>query len=646
SLPAISATSATICPGVPGTLTASGSSITYTWSTGSTSPTVTLTPNTTTTYTVTGTDVNTCTNTAIGTIFVNPALVLSVSSNAPVCVGNTLTISLTSTPPSVAWQWNGPNAFSSNSQNLTFSNAQTNMSGTYSVGATDANGCLDTAFITVAVNPLPVPNAINNTPICANQTVLFSGTNLTGGTFVWTGPNNYSVTAQNPNIVNAQPIVSGLYTLTVTDGNNCFATDTTLVTVNPIPPVTVNSPTICLYENVDLFAGGSWGTYTWTPSPDLNDTSGTGTWVIATPTAVGSFSYSVTGIDPTGCFATATAVVTVYPLPTVTVNSATICAGKTTLLVANGANTYSWASPNGLSASTGSNVIASPASTTIYTVTGSDGNGCLNWAYSTVVVNPVPTLLVNPVTSTGCEPLCVAFTNVATGIGNYYWNFGDGTNDTSPSPNHCFSAGNFSVTVQLTDTNGCMSKSSSTVVAYPKPIANFLASPQPTTIFDPEIHFQDGTSGGATIATWNWIFGDGKGTSAEENPLYYYKDTGTYAVMLTVVSDRGCRDSIIIDIRIDDEYLIYVPNAFTPNHDGINDVFMPTGEGVKEYKLYVYDRWGQLAFKSNDLNVGWDGRHLNKGNEIAPEDIYIWKIEAKNQKGEPKMLKGHVSLLK
>lgn len=645
ALPTITATSATICPGIPGTLTANGSSTSYTWSTGSTSPTVTLTPNSTTTYTVTGTDVNTCTNTATGTIVVNPALVLNVSSNSPVCVGNTLTFSLTSTPPGVAWQWNGPNGFSSNSQNPALANAQVNMSGTYSVGATDANGCLDTAFINVTVNALPVPIASNNSPICENQnqSINFSAFNATGGTYAWTGPNGYSVTAQNPSISNATSSASGIYTLTVTDPNNCVGTDTSLVIVYPNPPLTINSPTTCVTTPIGIWVNGS-NSYTWTPSTDL-DTSAGGN-VVFTPVAAGSYTFSVAATNLNGCNSSTVTVINVYPIPSIHVNSGTICAGNSIPLLASGTSTYSWTPSTGLSSNTGSLVVASPASTTIYTLTGTNSYGCIQMIPDTITVNPRPGLFVTPLTTTGCEPLCVSFANTSSGSGTYYWNFGDGKNDNSAAPVHCFSAGNFTTNVTLTDANGCSSTATSTVVAYPKPSANFLASPQPTTIFDPEIHFLDGTSGGASIATWNWIFGDGKGTSTEQNPIYYYKDTGTYAVMLTVVSDRGCRDSIIIDVRIDDEYLIYVPSAFTPNHDGINDVFMPKGEGVTEYKLYVYDRWGQLAFKSNDLSVGWDGRHLNKGNEVAPEDIYIWKIEAKNQKGEPKMLKGHVSLLK
>jgi gliding motility-associated-like protein len=641
-LPIITASSATVCPTLPGTLNANGAggAGTYTWSTGATTPSVTITPASTTVYTVVGTDANTCSSFATATITVNPALVLTIGGTSPLCQGATLSLSVT---PGVApWVWNGPNAYISNAQNPSIVNAQPNMSGTYSVAAADANGCTDTAFINITVNPLPLPVASNNSAICANQTINFTGVCPTGTSFSWTGPNSYSVVAQNSNINNAQVNVSGIYTLTVKDANNCVNSDTTLVIVNPNPVVTVNSPFVCIGNSATLTAAGANATYTWTASPDLS--SGIGSPV--TCTAITTTSYSVTGINLTGCNTTVVSVVTVNPLPIVQVNSNSICFGKNTTLQATGANLYSWSPATGLSNNTGQTVIASPTTSHTYIVTGTDINGCVSKDTSIVKVNPLPSLISSPFTTTGCEPLCVSFSNTGTSTGTYNWNFGDGKSDNTPAPSHCYSHGSFTANVVLTDSNGCVATAASLVVAFPKPIANFYASPQPTTILNPEIKFLDGTSGGAIIQTWNWNFGDGAGFSPVQNPYYTYKDTGSFPVMLTVVSNLGCRDSIVIYVTIDDEYLIYVPNAFTPNFDGINDFFMPKCEGVVDYQLWVYDRWGQLAFHTSDLYQGWDGRHLSKGHEIAPEDVYVWRIETKNKKGEPKLMKGTVSLIK
>jgi len=173
------------------------------------------------------------------------------------------------------------------------------------------------------------------------------------------------------------------------------------------------------------------------------------------------------------------------------------------------------------------------------------------------------------------------------------------------------------------------------------PTADFSFSPYPTTIFDPHIQFYDLTTG-ANIASWTWYFGDGDSSNLQ-NPLHTYPDTGLFYPNLHVISDYGCWNIIWKVIYISPEYLIYVPNAFTPNGDNNNEIFLPKGEGIKEYTLRIFDRWGQQIFQSNDILVGWDGK---KGDTYLQEDVYVWAIELRNIKGEPKQLSGVVSLIK
>ena len=643
SLPTVSVNSATLCAGFTATLTAVGSATTYSWSpatalSATTGISVNANPNTTTIYTLTGTDANSCVNTATSTVVVNPVQIPVAGSNSPICANQNLNFTGTG---GLFYVWAGPNGYNTISQNPTIVNSTANQSGTYTLVVTDINNCIDSTTINVTVNPLPIVTASNNSAICANQTLNFSGSG--GATYLWTGPNSYSVAAQNPSIANAQVPASVIYTLTATDANNCVSSDTTLVIVNPSPAVTVNSATICIGNSAVLTANGASGTYTWTPSTGLS--ASLGNPVTANPTT--TTSYSVTGIDLTGCSTTIGLTVLVNPLPTVTVNSATICAGSNTTLQAQGANLYSWSPTGGLSSSSGAVVTASPAASATYIVTGTDINNCVNKDTCTVLVNPLPNISITPPTATGCESLCVDFSNTGTSTnGTYFWNFGDSKTSTTVAPSHCFSKGTYTISLQLTDSIGCVNTTTAHVVAYPQPHANFYDNPQPTTILDPVIYFHDITTGGANITSWNWNFGDNLGTATSQNPTHTYQDTGTFAVQLIVTTNMGCKDSITQFVIIEDEYFIYVPNAFTPNFDGTNDIFLPVGEGVTEYKLHVYDRWGQLVFSTNDILQGWDGRHLNKGNTYAQEDTYVWRIEAKNKKGEPKLLKGTVSLIK
>ncbi len=643
-LPVVTATGATVCVNATINLGSSGG-VTYSWSgpgpysSNQQNPSITnATSAMSGNYVVTATDANNCSSSNTAQVTVNPLLVIVANNNGPICAGATLNLTSSS---GVSWTWSGPNGFSAFSQNGTLTNAQPNLSGTYTVDALDANGCPGSATTNVIVNPLPVPIASNNGPVCNGTTLTFTGSGGPG--YSWAGPNGFSSTAQNPSISPVTLAATGTYTLTVLDGNNCVASTTTSALINPLPVITVNSPTICLNNSSTLTANGAV-TYSWSPATGLSATVGNNITANPTSTSV----YLVTGVDANGCVSNVSSTVTVNSLPPVAVNTTALCLGQTTgTLTASGANTYAWSPVAGLSSSTGASVTANPAATTIYTVSGTDINGCVNTATTTATVNPIPVPAAGPQVSSGCAPVCVNFSNTALVTGTCNWNFGDGSVSASCTPNHCYTGqGTFNAVLTLTDANGCVGTSTATVNVYPVPTADFNPSPQPTTILDPTIHFYDATTG-ATIASWNWTFGDPNNTTSTlQNPTHVYTSVGSYDVMLYVVSDMGCVDSTIKVIKIDDELMIYVPNAFSPNYDGTNDVFMAKGEGVKDFKMYIFDRWGNLTFVTDDITKGWDGRLMGKGDQTVQEDVYVWKIELKNYKGEPRQLSGIVSLLK
>ena len=308
-----------------------------------------------------------------------------------------------------------------------------------------------------------------------------------------------------------------------------------------------------------------------------------------------------------------------------------------------------WNGPNGFFSTVQNPIIASinAGSAGAYNVSATDINGCVGVGTTTVSINPLPILLISPQTASGCAPLCVTFSNTTAAAGTCNWVFGDGAISSSPTPNHCFTGqGTLTPSLTLTDNNGCSNTVTATIFVYPLPLADFNASPQPTTILDPYIHFADATTN-AVVTSWSWTLGDPTGaTSTVPNPQFTYLEPGSYPVHLVVTSNYGCKDSTTKLVVIADDYLIYVPNAFSPNADGTNDTFFAKGEGIKDFKLYVFDRWGTQLFYSDDLYKGWDGRYLNKGNEVVQEDIYVWKIELHTTQGEKKMLKGVVSLIK
>ena len=632
-LPTITVNSATICPTFSATLNAGGAS-SYTWNTGSNGSSLTAAPATTTAYTVVGADANGCISGNTATITVNATLLVSAGNNSPICQGSNL--NLTSSI-GVSWSWTGPGGYTSTSQNPTIVNATAAMSGTYSVTATDANGCQGNATTNVTVNPLPAVTIGSNGPVCVNQTLNLNSGGATN--YTWSGPNGFNSAQQNPSIAGVTLAANGMYSVTGTDVNGCVNTATVNIVINPLPIVTTSGSTVCINATVNLSATGGTA-YSWNGPNGFTSNQQSPTIANATPAANGVYVVVVT--DANGCTNGSNAQVVVNPIPTIVATSANICQGSTATLNASGANSYAWLPTSGLSSATSATVMASPGATTVYTVTGTDINGCQGTTTLTVLVTPAPLVAIGPATISGCAPVCVSFSNSASGTGTCSWNFGNGTSSTSCSPTNCFTTqGSYSVTLTITDNSGCVGTSSANVTVYPMPHADFNATPQPTTILDNNIHFYDASSN-ATITTWGWNLGNGI-TTTIQNPSCLYGDTGSYTTQLVVTSNHGCKDSTTKIIRIDDDYSLYVPNAFSPNDDGVNDIFYAKGEGVRDFKMYIFDRWGSQVFYSEDIYKGWNGHYQSKGGEVLQEDVYVWKIECKTVKGEKKQLSGHVS---
>jgi len=642
SLPVVVATGATVCVTQTINLGCNNSGVTYSWtgpntfSSNQQNPSI---PNAATnmsgSYVVTVTDANGCASGNVANVVVNPALSINATNNGPICQNSTLVLA---TGAGVSWSWSGPNGFSSVSQTPTIPNAQPNATGTYTVVGTDVNGCTGTATTSAIVNPLPIVT-VNSGTICVTQQ-LATLTAVGASTYSWSPASTLSSATGSP--VSASPMVTTVYTVTGVDANNCANTATSTVTVNQLPTVTANSAVICFGNSATLTGNGA-STYSWSPATGLS--SSTGSPVTANPSS--TTSYTLTGIDANGCYNTGVCSVTVNPLPNVSANSASICSGATTTLNALGANTYSWTPATGLNTSSAASVAASPAATTTYVVTGTDINGCSNSDTVIVTVNPLPIVNLSPQNATGCAPVCVNLTNTSSSSGNCSWSFGDGSSSSNCAPSHCYLfQGSYNPVLTLTDSNGCVGTGTANVTVYPIPDADFSFGPQPATIFESTINFYD-LSSGAFITNWNWTFGDPQNSSSTvQNPAFNYYDAGTYAATLVVTSNFGCTDSVTKTVVIGEDFMIYVPNAFSPNFDGVNDVFMAKGEGIKEFNLFIFDRWGNQVFYSDDIYKGWDGRFQAKGETIVQEDVYVWKIELKNYKNEPRQLKGTVSLIK
>ena len=419
ALPTPTVNNATVCAGTNATLTATGG-VSYIWSSGPTTPSIMT--GTAGTYTVTATNAAGCTATASGTVTVN-ALPTPTVNNATICAGTTATLTATG---GVSYIWSsGP----------TTPSITTNTAGTYTVTATNAAGCTATASGTITVNPLPTPS-VTSAAVCAGSTATITASG--GVSYVW------STTATTPSITTN---TAGTYTVTATDANGCSATASGTVTVGVIPTPTVNNATVCSGDIATLTATGGigylWSTNAITPS--------------ITTTVAGTYTVTATNID--GCTATASGTVTVNPLPTPSVNNATVCSGNTATLTATGGVSYVWSTT-----ATTPSITTGTAGT--YTVTATDANSCSATASGTLTVNPLPTPSVN--NTSVCTGNTATLT--ATGGVSYQWN----TLATTPSIT-TNTAGTYTVTA--TDVNGCSATASGTVTLYALPVASVNTIP-------------------------------------------------------------------------------------------------------------------------------------------------------------------------
>jgi hypothetical protein len=376
-------------------------------------------------YNITVTDGNGCTGNTVATIGFTKPPTLTTSPDTTICNGSSAPLRVTVNPANPAsgayqYSWAMP-AASSLSNNAIANPIATPTSFTsYDVTLTDPNTtCTSTATIKVSVNPIPVvtPTATPNT-VCANGVSSLSAVStINPATFTWTSPAGPIGTS--PPSINVTPSSPTTYTVVGTANGCKSAPVSTTVTVNPLPVVSVTpaSTTICAGFSVNLLASGA-ASYTWAPSPDLSSTTTKAT--TATPAGAGLFTYTVTGTDNKGCKNTASASVTVNPLPVLTINAPvnpTICKGNSATLTASGASSYNWAPGPGLHSN---GYVVSPLSTAIYTVTGTSAAGCVASLNDTVnVINSLPIAI----THTGKDPLCfgTADTLTASGATTYSW---------------------------------------------------------------------------------------------------------------------------------------------------------------------------------------------------------------------------------
>lgn len=331
-------------------------------------------------------------------------------------------------------------------------------------------------------------------------------------------------------------------------------------------------------------------------------------------------------------------------------SSAYACAGKNIVLsgtVTGGVPSalnpnydYNWSS--GATASTHTITQSAPGLYT-YTLNARDSVNCLIRDTISLHFIPLPIASLSASPAIGCVPYRSEINVVNNSSNSIKWKWQiNGVGFTTSNFDYYFNKpGSYVFTGYLTDTlSGCTNTVSSGFSAFEHPHADFLFEPKnPVEGMEP-VTFSNTSLGNQLASQWHFIDNTGF-TSNDKHTSYYFGQGGAYPVALVVTDAQGCSDSVVKVVNVNYEYAFYIPNAFTPNNDNRNDIFMPVLKSVKLYEMMVYDRWGRRLFFTNDQEAAWDG--TNNG-EPSPQGVYSWKIKLSNLDGEEKTYSGHVFL--
>lgn len=517
-------------------------------------------------------------------------------------------------------------------------------SGTYVIEVNDA--CNNTIRDSVYVEVLGIAaDAGPDTAICIGESIQLTASG--GSTYQW------STGDLTPSIL-VSPTVTTNYIVTAT--NLCIGIDTVRVTVNPLPIIQLSSsPAAICPEDTSIIHATGATSWLWSASPpDPGLTGQSDAPIIHVSPAVTTI-YSVTGTDDNACVSSHSTTILLKTVPSsaFAVSDSLLCVNEPTNIVytgpASGTASFAWEFGGGSATGSGPgpysvNWLTADEYFIILTV---ENNGCMSPpTQKRVTVQNHPSVAFSATNDEGCPPLEVHFTHNASNNlpgAIYHWTFGNGGESFLENPNFTYTkAGKYTVKLSITNPNGCQGQVEipELVHVYPLPVAAFAYSPKLPSEFSPLVKFFDRSSG--NLVQWWWDVGDGN-TYQLPDFHHQYADTGHYAIMLAVVSDLGCTDTILDTLFVRPDYTFYVPNAFTPDGDNQNDVFLVSGLNVEEFSMRIFNRWGQMVFETNDIMKGWDGLFNGKP---APVGSYACVIFFTDVHGLRQSRYSHIMLMR
>ena len=577
-----------ICSSQSTTLLAGGGT-SYLWSNGAISNLIIVSPTITTNYSVI-VSTGSCSDTSYLTLNVIPSPIATISGNDSICNGQN-TLLTVSGSTNVVW---------SNGLNTNTIVANPTITSNYSVIVSNTS-CADTANIIITVLSNPIATISGNDSICSGQNTIL----------VASGGSNYSWSSgASTNSISVSPSATSNYSVLVSNAN-CVDTAMINLQVFQVPVASISGvDSICLAQSTILTAGGI-GNYIWSNfSTNFNT-------IIVTPTINTTYTLIVSN---SVCSDTAQKIITVNPLPIASITGTnSLCSGQTATLTANGGVAYNWNIGN-----VNSSISISPINTTNYSVMVTNTFGCQSSAYTTVTVIPMPTASIG-----GDTVICAAqlVSLSASGVGAFLWNTGETTSVITPSPIN-------NTMFYVTASNVCGAAIDSMfVIVNPLPVGS--ASNDTIILIDNSISLY--AFGGD-----NYLWQPAN-LSCNTCSVVNVSPNATTVYTVTISSIDGCSISKEIKVTVESDFEVFIPDVFSPNGDGQNDILFVRGIGIVEMSFKVYDRLGEKIFDTNDMTKGWDGTY--KGN-LLNNAVFVYELSATLVNGNKISKHGDVTLIR
>lgn len=633
----------------------------YQWSSGQSSQSITAGAGT---YSVTVTDTAVCSApTDDVTINVLPPIIANAGPDISVCANQpnvTLSGSIT-TATSALWI-GGSGTFNPNNSvlNAVYTPSSAELSNGFVnliLQTTGNQGCPgDTDAMRITIVQPPAPSIAGTIVMCENRSSGYSVPLVPGHSYSWTVTGGSIVGSSNTNAINVLWGHSGTGTVSITqtNGSGCSTTVTQNVSIIVLPNPNVSGSTdVCQFSTLPYFVNATPGsTYLWSVSGGALIGNSSSSSISVYWNAPASASVTLVETNSFGCSKTFVLPVTVKERPVPVINgNHTGCVNNTTSNYSSpfiNNTSYNWSVTGGtiVSVNGANSVNVLWSASGVNTVTLQLVNnltGCDSTTNLTVEVATLTPPIVTASKSSGCPPLTVSFNGNSPGPGqSYEWTFGDELYSSSSNPTHTFEkSGAFQVILISRNEAGCVDTAFGNVTVHNKPQSSFSHNYESSNYIVGESNLKlSNSSTGASH--YLWIFGT-TDTSNVFEPSYTYRETGDYILELHAINDYGCEDISFSLLRVRVKEHIFVPNAFSPNGDNINDYFSIESENMASIKIMIFNRWGDIFFTSDDPNFQWNGNYKGDPVELG---IYGYMIKAKGENGSDYEVNGTLTLIR